>query len=233
MSFFFFLDNHSFDRYEIISHCGFDLHFPDKWCWTSFHVYNITTIIDQILIWMNLFLNPPFYSTALCIISVTLTFAAIIIKVENCWEKIPQFSSVQSLSRVRLFVTPWTAAHQVSLSITNSRSLLKLISIESVMPSKHLILCCPLLLLSSIFPNIRVFSSESTIHIRWPKYSCLLLNITLATPHKFEKEPVQCHGKESLDSKEKWSYWLVEDRWKPLYISLLFMSPLTSYAIIL
>ena len=162
-----------------------------------------------------------------------LTFAAIIIKVENCWEKIPQFSSVQSLSCVRLFVTPWTAAHQVSLSITNSRSLLKLISIESVMPSKHLILCCPLLLLSSIFPNIRVFSSESTLHIRWPKYSCLLLNVTLATPHKFEKEPVQCHGKESLDSKEKWSYWLVEDRWKPLYISLLFMSPLTSYAIIL
>ena len=71
------------------------------------------------------------------------------------------FSSVQSLSRVRLFETPWTAAHQASLSITNSRSLLKLMSIESVMPSNHLILCCPLLLLPSVFPSIRVFSNES------------------------------------------------------------------------
>ena len=78
-------------------------------------------------------------------------------------------SSVQSLSHVRLFVTPWTAAHQASLSITNSRSLLKLMSIESVMPSNHLILCCPLLL-PSIFPSIRVFSNESVLHIRWPKY---------------------------------------------------------------
>ena len=81
-----------------------------------------------------------------------------------------QFSSVQSHSRVWHFATPWTAARQTSLSITNSRSLLKLMSIESVMPSKHLILCCPLLLPLSIFPNIRVFSSESVLHIRWPKY---------------------------------------------------------------
>ena len=81
-----------------------------------------------------------------------------------------QFSSVQSLSCVWLFVTPWTAAHQTSLSITNSRSLLKLMSIESVMPSNHLILCDPLLLLPSIFTSIRVFSSESVLHIRWPKY---------------------------------------------------------------
>ena len=79
-------------------------------------------------------------------------------------------NSVQSLSFVQLFVTLWTAAHQVSLSITNSWSLLKLMSIESVMPSNHLILCCPLLLLPSIFPSIRVFSSESDLHIRWPKY---------------------------------------------------------------
>ena len=79
-------------------------------------------------------------------------------------------SSVQSLSRVQVFVTPWTAAHLASLSITNSQSLLKLMSIESVTPSNHLILCCPLLLLPSIFPNIRVFSSESALHIRWPKY---------------------------------------------------------------
>ena len=81
-----------------------------------------------------------------------------------------QFSSVQSLSHVRLFVTPWTAAWQASLSITNSQSLLKLMSIESVMPSNHLILCCPLLLPPSIFPSIRVFSNESVLHIRWPKY---------------------------------------------------------------
>ena len=79
-------------------------------------------------------------------------------------------SSVQSLSRVRLFVIPWTAAHQASLSLTHSQSLLKLMSIESVMPSNHLILCRPLLLPPSIFPSIRVFSNESVLRIRWPKY---------------------------------------------------------------
>ena len=81
-----------------------------------------------------------------------------------------QFSSVQSLSRVQLFVTSWTAARQASLSITNSQSLLKLMSIVSVMPSNHLILCRPLLLLPSIFPSIRVFSKKSVLHIRWPKH---------------------------------------------------------------
>ena len=81
-----------------------------------------------------------------------------------------RFSSVQMLSRVRLFVTPWTAACQISLSITNSWSLLKLMSIKLVMLSNHLILCRPLLLLPSIFPSIRVFSSESVLHSRWPKY---------------------------------------------------------------
>ena len=81
-----------------------------------------------------------------------------------------QFSSVQSLSRVQLFVTPWIAARQASLSITNSQSLFKLMSIESVMPSSHLILCHPLLLLPPIPPTIRVFSNESTLHIGWPKY---------------------------------------------------------------
>ena len=80
------------------------------------------------------------------------------------------FSSVQSLSRVRFFVTPWTASRQASLSITNSQSLLKLMSIELVVPSNHLILCHPLLLLSSIFPSIRVFSNESVLCITWPKY---------------------------------------------------------------
>ena len=79
------------------------------------------------------------------------------------------FSSVHSVMSSS-FVTPWTAARQASLSITNSRSLLKLMSIKSVMPSNHLIFCCPLLLLPSVFPSIRVFSSESVLHIRWPKY---------------------------------------------------------------
>ena len=81
-----------------------------------------------------------------------------------------QFSSVQSLSCVRLFATLWIAAHQASMSITNSQSSLRLTSIESVMPSSHLILCRPLLLLPPIPPSIRVFSNESTLHMRWPKY---------------------------------------------------------------
>ena len=81
-----------------------------------------------------------------------------------------QFISFQSLSRVWFFVTPWTAARQASLSITNSRSLLKLMSIESMITSNHLILCYPLLLLPSIFPSIRVFSNESVLPNRWPKY---------------------------------------------------------------
>ena len=80
------------------------------------------------------------------------------------------FSSVQLLSCVRLFETPWTIARQAFLSIANTRSLLKLMSITSVMPSNHLILCCPFLLLCSIFPSIRNFSDESALHIRWPKY---------------------------------------------------------------
>ena len=84
--------------------------------------------------------------------------------------RIDMFSSVQLLSRVRLFVTPRIAARQASLSLTNSRSSLRLTSIESVMPSSHFILCCPLLLLPPIPPSIRVFSNESTLRIRWPKY---------------------------------------------------------------
>ena len=87
-----------------------------------------------------------------------------------CLPKDCSVNSVQSLSGVRLFVIPWTAARQASLSITNSKSLLKLMSIELVMPSNHLILCLPLLLPPSIFPTIRVFSNESTLHMRWPKY---------------------------------------------------------------
>ena len=89
-----------------------------------------------------------------------------------------QFSSVQLLSHVRLFATPWIAARQASLSITNSRSSLRLMSIESVMPSSHLILCRPLLILPSIFPSIRVSSNESALHIRWPKDWSFSFNIS-------------------------------------------------------
>ena len=90
--------------------------------------------------------------------------------------------SVQLLSHVQLFATPWTAAHQASLSITNSWSLLRLMSIESVMPSNHLILCRPLLL-PSIFPSIRVFSNESALHIRWPKDWSFSFNISPSNVH--------------------------------------------------
>ena len=93
------------------------------------------------------------------------------------------FSSVQLLSHVRLFVTPWIAAWQASLYITNSRSLLKLMPIESVMPSTHLILCHPLLLLFPIPPSIRVFSSESTLRMRWPKYWSLSFRISPSSEH--------------------------------------------------
>ena len=92
-------------------------------------------------------------------------------------------SSVQSLSPVRLFVTPWTAAPQASMSITNSQSPSKLMSIESVMPSNHLILCHPLLLLPSIFPSIRVFSNESVLHIMWPKYWSFSFNVSPSNKH--------------------------------------------------
>ena len=94
-----------------------------------------------------------------------------------------KFSSVQSLSHVRLFVTPWTTARQASLSITNSWSLLKPMSIESVMPSNRLILCHPLLFLPPIFPSIRVFSNESVLCIRWPKYWSFSFNIKPSDEH--------------------------------------------------
>ena len=94
-----------------------------------------------------------------------------------------QFSSVQSLGHIRLFVTPWTVAHQASLSITNSQSLLKCMSIELVMPSNHLILCHPLLFLPSIFPSIRNFSNESVLRIRGPKYRSFSFNISPSNEH--------------------------------------------------
>ena len=93
-----------------------------------------------------------------------------------------QFSSVQSLSHVQLFATPWSAACQASLPITNSWSLLKLVSIESVMPFNHLILCLPILL-PSIFPSIRVFSNESSLHNRWPRYWSFNFNISPSNEH--------------------------------------------------
>ena len=108
----------------------------------------------------------------------------------QCWEHgvlatgLPsKFSSVQLLSHVRLFVTPWIAARQASLSITNSRSSLKLMSIESVLPSNHLILCRPLLLLPPIPPSVRVFSNESTLCMRWPKYWSFSFSISPSKEH--------------------------------------------------
>ena len=100
---------------------------------------------------------------------------------------IVQLSSVQSLSHVWLFAIPWIAARQASLSITNSRSLLRLMSIESVMPSSHLILCHPLLLLPPVPPSIRVFSNESTLHMRWPKYWSFSFSINPSNEHPGEK----------------------------------------------
>ena len=120
--------------------------------------------------------------------------------ITNCiWQGI-QCSSVQSLSRVWLFATPWTAAGQASLSITNSRSLPKPMSIESVMPSNHLILCHPLLFLPSIFPSITVFSNESAFRIRWPKYWSFSLNISPSN----EQPGLICFRMEWLDLLAVW-----------------------------
>ena len=114
------------------------------------------------------------------------SFLIIICSVLKCIfhrESMYVISSVQSLSHVRLFVTPWTAACQASLFITNSQSWLKLMFTESMMPSNHLILCHPLLLMPSIFPSIRVFSNESALSIRWPKYWSFSFNISLSNEH--------------------------------------------------
>ena len=99
------------------------------------------------------------------------------------WTTVHQFNSVQSLSRVWLFATAWISARQASLSITNSWTLIKLMSIESVMPSSHLILCHPLLLIPPIPPNIRVFYNESTLHMRWPKYWSFSFSISPSNEH--------------------------------------------------
>ena len=112
-----------------------------------------------------------------------------------------QFSSVQSLSRVWLFATPWIAARQASLFITNSQSSLRLTSIESVMPSSHLIFDDPLLLLPSIPPSIRVFSNESTLHMRWPKYSSFSFSIIPS------KEIPGLIAFRMGENNSKWSNW--------------------------
>ena len=112
-----------------------------------------------------------------------------------------QFSSVTQLSRVRLFATPWSAAHQACLSITKSQSSLRLMSIKSVMPSSHLILYCPLLLLPPIPPSIRVFSNESTLHMRWPKYCSS--NLSSCLPKKSQGwSPSEWTGCRPRDSQE-------------------------------
>ena len=111
------------------------------------------------------------------------------------------FSSVQNLSHVWLFATTWTAAHQASLSITNSWSLLKFMSIELVMPSNHLNLCCPLFLLPSIFPSIRLFSNELALPLRWPKFWSFRFSISPSSEYS-DEFPLGLTGLISLPSKE-------------------------------
>ena len=132
----------------------------------------------------------------------------------------PQFSSVQSLSRVRLFVTPWIAARQAALSITNSQSLPKIMLIKLVVPSSHLILCHPLLLLPPIPPSIRVFSNESTLRMRWPKYWSF--NLASVLPMNTQAwSPLGRTGWISLKSKGSsrvFSYTTVQNIYKFIYI---------------
>ena len=140
-----------------------------------------------------------------------------------------QFSSVQSLSHVRLFATPWTAAHQASLSISNSRSPPKPMSIKSMMPSNHLILCHSLLFLPSIFPSIRVFSSESTLLIRWPKYWSFSFSISPSNEHQ-DWSPLGWTGWISLQSKglsRVFSNTTVQKR-QSLVLNFLYSPTLTS-----
>ena len=125
-----------------------------------------------------------FLKKHLCVYCITVFFfLEEFFTLKTTFSLIMSFSSVQSFSCVRLFETPRTTACQASLSITNCQSLPKAMSIESVMPSNYLILCCPLLLLTSIFPSITVFSNESALRIRWPKYWSLSFNISLSNEH--------------------------------------------------
>ena len=144
-------------------------------CLTYFYlIFHPWALLIEFPVWkMNILLffsfSPTLTIPSAHLISTLPSSKDIMVMLSFWIDKIFQLSSFRSLSHVRLFVTPWTAALQASLSITNSQSLLKLVSIESVTPSNYLILCCPLLLLPSVFPNIRVFSSESVLRIRLPK----------------------------------------------------------------
>ena len=141
------------------------------------------------------------------------------------WDK-GKFSSVQSLSHVWLFATPWTAGHQASLSIINSQSLLKLMSIELVMPSSHLILCCPLLLLPSIFPSIRVFSSESVLHIRWPKYWHFSFNISPSSEYSglifFRLNWLDLLAVQGIRENKRWVEQILGKQYQSPFLDLLF-----------
>ena len=138
--------------------------------------------------WISSIISPPFWTSshsghrrALSRVPYAVQSALSLLYAEN--QQYTLFSSVQSLSRVRLFATPWIAAHQASLSITSSWSSLRLTSIESVIPSSHLILGHPLLLLPPIPPSIRVFSNESSLRIRWPEYWSFSFNISPSNEH--------------------------------------------------
>ena len=144
--------------------------------WSSEEIFPGTSLVAE---WLGL--HAP---NAGCLGSIPGQGTKIPYATTKTWyNKIYSFSSVQSLSRVRLFAIPWITAHQASLSITNSQSSPKLMSIELVIPSNNLIFCCPLLLLPSIFPSIRGFSNESALHMRWPKYWSFSFNITSSNEH--------------------------------------------------
>ena len=141
--------------------------------WTS-HLFTFGNIHVSVLFSQIHPLSPPTESKSV----LSICFSCRLL-----YRVVVQFSSVQLLSRVWHFATPWTAAHQASLPITNSQCLPKLMSIKSVMPCNHLILCRPLLLLLSIFPSIRVFSDESVLRIRWPKYWSFSFSISSSNEH--------------------------------------------------
>ena len=138
---------------------------------------------DHRWLWVCILHSPP--PTSQLLLENQLRRATMTARhIESVGSVVSQFSSVQSLNCVKkLFLTPWTAAHQASLSITNSQSLPKLMSIESVIPSNHLILCRPFLLLPSIFPSIRVFSNESDLRMSWPKYWSFSINTSPSNEH--------------------------------------------------
>ena len=144
--------------------CQFSYCLPFKISYQISQLFSFTSFGLYLLMFSQILKQERQISDVKLFLSLIYAFNAINVPLRNA------FSSVQSLSRVQLFATPWTAARQASLSITNSRSLLKLMSIESVMLYNHLVLCHPLLLLPSIFPSIGVFSNESVLHIKQPKY---------------------------------------------------------------